>query len=97
MSFGGRHQNTLKITGIDDNPPPVTVKVYVDGIYQFQMSWTIGGNVNRQISHVLGTSGQFSAGTHAVAIEFVNDYFVSPFTSEFDRNMYLNYILIVSP
>jgi hypothetical protein len=104
MAFGGSHQNTIRVSGIDDHPAPVTVNIYVDGIYQFSMSWINGDDARTQISQVLGTSGQFTAGTHEVAIEFSNDYYHPDICTngglsldQCDRNMYLDNFLITTP
>jgi hypothetical protein len=97
-SFGG-HTNTLRISGIDDHPAPVRVNIYIDGKFVFEMNWVSGDDTRRQISRQLTRT--WPAATHAVAIEFVEDYFVSgcaPDNPEpCDRNLFLDNFLITSP
>lgn len=96
--FGG-HSNTIRISGIDDYPAPVRVNVYVDGNFDSEIDWTVGDDARRQISKLLAK--QYTAGDHAVTLEFVEDYFVSgcPGNAPYncDRNMYLDNFLITNP
>ncbi len=97
-NFGG-HTNTIRISGIDDLPAPVTINIYVDGRFDSSMSWAIGDDARRQISKPLARA--YSAGTHAVAIEFVQDFFMAgcPGNAPWpcDRNMYLDNFLVTNP
>lgn len=97
-SFGG-HTNTIRITGIDDYPAPVRVNIYVDGKFVFEMAWVSGDDARRQISRQLPRT--YPAGVHAVAIEFVEDYFGTgcmPTAPEpCDRNLFLDNFLITTP
>ncbi len=97
-NFGG-HPNTIRISGIDDYPAAVRVNIYVDGKFDSEMAWTVGDDGRRQISKVLAKT--YPAGNHAVAIEFVEDYFVAGCPGDApwpcDRNMYLDNFLVTNP
>jgi len=90
MKFGGDY-STLVLRGKADRPGPVGLNVYVDGVYKITASWDRNNNCNQDVKvHIPG----IPYGTHAIAVEFANDYWDGSGRPDGDRNMYLDGLLV---
>lgn len=100
VEFDGAYTNHVRISGIDDNPGPVLVNVYVNGYFQFQMGWYTADDDRRQINRNLPPlpSPYDHMGIHTVAIEFLNDFYIGPGcpypTDQCDRKAYIAKFLV---
>lgn len=83
MEFGDAY-SVLVLRGIADRPGPVSVDVYVDGVYKTQARFDNDNNASQDVSVQL--SG-IPFGVHAIAVRFANDYWDQ--RSGLDRNIYL--------
>jgi len=88
MRFGGDY-NRLTLRGIADNPGPVEVDIYIDAEYQATASWDNSDGCNQDVS--VDISG-IPLGTHAIAVEFIND--LADSQQNLDRNFYLDGLLV---
>lgn len=86
MEFGSVNEN-LHLIGISDKPGPVLMNIYIDGYYKRQMQWV--ENDNKRHLRVDKIPG-ITFGTHAIAIEFVNDQ--AGASGDLDRNFYIDVI-----
>lgn len=86
MDFGGAYQY-LQLIGIADKPGPVTMNIYIDGYYKGQMSWS--SNDNARHLTVKGFPG-LAQTSHAIAVEFFNDYVAPGGGDDNDRNFYFD-------
>lgn len=83
MQFGGSYSH-LYVLAISDRPGPVTVNVYIDGLYKGQLQWAHNDNA-AHLAH-----GQFNViyGAHNIALEFYPDLYQGA-GADNDRNLYL--------
>jgi hypothetical protein len=86
MKFGGDYSR-LVLRGKADRPGPVTVNIYVDGIYKVTATWDKDENCNQDV--VADIPG-IPYCTHAIAVEFVDDYWDRWAGADGDRNLYLD-------
>lgn len=88
MDFGGAYQY-LYLIGIADRPSPVEMNIYIDGYYKRKLYWSNNDNARHL---VVGPISGITFGTHAIAIEFVNDAITcTPSTlADCDRNFYFD-------
>jgi hypothetical protein len=82
MKFGGEY-NKLILRGKADRPGPVNLAVYVDGQYKAAAKWDNNNDCNQDSAVVIGG---VTYGTHAIAVQFTNDYYNPPD----DRNFYVD-------
>lgn len=83
MQLGGSYSH-LYVLAISDRPGPVTVNVYIDGLYKGQLQWAHNDNAVH-LAH-----GQFNVvyGAHNIALEFYPDLYQGA-GADNDRNLYL--------
>jgi murein DD-endopeptidase MepM/ murein hydrolase activator NlpD len=86
MEFGGNYSR-LNLLGIADRPGPVELAVYIDGEYKATAFWNNDNDCNQLVA--VDIPG-ILYGTHAIAVQFVNDYYNPPE----DRNLYLDALLV---
>ncbi len=86
MEFGGQY-NRLTLRGLADRPGPVKVNIYVDGEKMAQAAWSQADNQSHEIA--VNIPG-IEFGVHAIAVEFVNDYWDGSGNDDGDRNLYLD-------
>jgi hypothetical protein len=88
MKFGGPY-NKLVLRGIADKPGPVELAVYIDGepvaTVELDGNDDCSQDVTVAVDHI-------DFGTHAVAVQFVNDRYRK---NQFDRNMYLDALRVI--
>jgi hypothetical protein len=82
MKFGGDYKKLI-LRGKADRPGPVNLAVYVDGQYKAAATWNNNNDCNQDAVVVIAG---LSYGTHAIAVQFTNDYYSPPD----DRNFYLD-------
>ncbi len=88
MEFGGLYEN-LHLIGISDIPGPIILTVYIDGYFKDTLQWV--ENDNRRHLRV-GKIRNIPHGTHAIAIEFAEDYCHcgDSYSANGDRNFYFD-------
>jgi hypothetical protein len=86
MKFGGEHRR-LVLRGLADRPGPVELAIYIDGQYNASAVWDNNDDCNEDVAVEIGG---IPYGTHAIAVQFVNDYYNPPE----DRNFYLDGLLV---
>jgi hypothetical protein len=84
MKFGGDYSK-LVLRGIADRPGPVNLAIYIDGQYKAAVAWDHNNDCNQDSAVVIPG---ISYGTHAIAVQFSNDYY-DPGAGA-DRNFYLD-------
>jgi len=89
MKFGGRYSRLI-LLGIADRPGPVELAIYIDGQYKASAVWDNNNDCNEDVA--VAISG-IPYGIHAIAVQFVNDYYNPPE----DRNFYLDGLLVNRP
>lgn len=87
MDFGGTYEN-LHLIGISDMPGPIEMNIYIDGYFQDTMQWIENDNSRHlRVDKITG----IPYGSHAIAIEFKNDYCEClPWSNNVDRNFYID-------
>jgi hypothetical protein len=90
MKFGGRYRYLI-LRGIDDAPAPVIVNIYVDGDHKATARWTTGDGATRDVAVEIR---DIPYGTHAIAIEFAEDFWIPEGGADQDRNLYLDGLLV---
>ena len=88
MKFGGDY-NRLTLRGMAVRPGPVEMDIYIDAEYQATASWDDDNGCNQDVS--VDIPG-IPFGTHAIAVEFINDF--SDPQQNVDRNLYLDGLLV---
>jgi len=86
MKSGGEYSRLI-LRGIADRPGPVELAIYIDGQYKASAVWDNNDDCNEDVA--LAISG-IPYGPHAIAVQFVNDYYNPPE----DRNFYLDGLLV---
>lgn len=86
MKIGGGYYTWLAVIGISDRPQPVSMNIWIDGYYNTTIQLSHGDN-QRHLAMCQITG--LTYGTHAVGIEYVDDYY-APGGPDQDRNLYLD-------
>jgi hypothetical protein len=87
---------TFNVIGLPDDPKGedgVLIGIWIDGVYKGRIKWNDGNPACNEGEG--GNSQKFSIsgyqGVHAVAFEFINDFYEPPFRDEFSRDMFFDY------
>ena len=92
MEFGGDYSQ-LVLRGIADQPAPVRMKIYIDGHQKATAEWDDNDRCN-DLAFV--KIGGIERGTHAIAVQYINDLYDPNTNPPEDRNFYLDALMVIA-